>query len=204
MELVRAGHSVTGTDKSDEMLARAEQRRLTLPHPLRDKLRFVQGDARDLRTGSTYDAVISLFHVMSYMSGDGDFAAALATVRAHLKQHGALLFDFWHGPALTANPPQHREREVTEDGKHIRRVTTPRWDKARHAVNIVFDVTETDLVTGQSRSSSEEHLMRYFFEEELRRALHVSGFAIVEVGEWLTSAMPTEKTFGVYVLAKLL
>jgi hypothetical protein len=134
---------------------------------------------------------------MSYMAGDGDFAAALDTVRSHLQIGGALLFDFWYGPAVVADPPQRREREVTENGRRIRRITTPYWDKARDAVRIVFDVAEDERP-----ATSEEHVMRYFFEDTLRRDLAAAGFDWLELGEWLTGTAPDDKAFGVYVLAK--
>jgi SAM-dependent methyltransferase len=198
--LAEAGHTITGADMSDGMLARAIQRRDALPGPLRKKLNFVQGDARTLRTGHTYDAVISLFHVMSYMAGDGDFEAALRTARAHLKPGGAFLFDFWYGPAVLADPPQARERMVDENGVQIRRMTTPYWEKARDAVRIIFDVEE--VVDGPARKSTEEHVMRYFFEDGLRQALQQAGFETLEVREWLTAARPHEKSFGVYALGR--
>ena len=202
VELVRAGHTVTGVDTSTEMLAHAQARRAALPAELQERLQFLPGDASNVRVGKTYDAVISLFHVMSYMAKDDAFPAALNTARAHLGPGGALLFDFWYGPAVIAAPPQRREREVEEGGKKIRRITAPFWDKTQNTVRIAFEVLETDVATGQSNASSEEHVMRYFFTSDLERALPASGFEIVEICEWLTGAAPGENSFGVYVLAR--
>ena len=203
VELVRAGHTVTGVDMSAEMLAHAGARRDALPAELAPRLRFTSGDARTVRTNDTFDAVISLFHVMSYMAGEGDLDRALETVRAHLKPGGSLLFDFWYGPAVVADPPGPRERVVDEDGYSIRRSTTPHWDKPNDTVRIVFDVDKTEIATGERSATSEEHVMRYYFEEGLRQALARHGFVVVEFAEWLTAAPPRADTFGVYVLAKL-
>lgn len=197
IELVKAGHAVTGADMSAGMLALANERRAALPADEQARLGFTQGDARNLKTGETYDAVISLFHVMSYMAGDGDFDAALAMARSHLEPGGALLFDFWYGPAVVADPPQAREREVEEAGHRIRRVTTPHWIKAANTVRIDFDVEENGVTRPR-----EQHLMRYFFETDLHDALPRAGFAIAEIGEWLTGAPVHNKAFGVYVLAR--
>lgn len=198
--LVESGHDVTGADMSDDMLARANQRLGALPPAQQERLRFTQGDARRLRTGETYDAVISLFHVMSYMAGDGDLEAALKTARAHLAPGGAFLFDFWYGPAVLADPPCPRERTTMQNGVPIRRATTPHWEKAQDRVRIVFDVTEGDGET--AHQTREEHVMRYFFEPALRQALKDAGFQTLEIGEWLTGAAPHDKAFGVYALAK--
>jgi SAM-dependent methyltransferase len=199
IELVRAGHDVTGADMSADMLARAAERRDGLPENLRDHVRFLQGDARTLRTGETYDAVISLFHVMSYMAGEGDFAAALDAARRHLQPGGAFLFDVWHGSAVLADPPQRREREIDEDGKKIRRITTPHWDRDRDTVRIVFDVEEDGRLT-----ASEQHIMRYFFPDGLSRDLRAAGFEPLEIGEWLTGAPPHDKAFGIFAAARAL
>lgn len=201
IELVGAKHSVIGADLSAGMLARAQARRAALPAEWQNKLHFIEGDARTLKTGATYDAVISLFHVMSYMAGEGDFDTVLANARLHLKPGGALLFDFWYGPAVLADPPQRRERKVEEEGRHICRVTTPHWDKAHDTVRIDFDVSESAGV-GETRDTHEEHIMRYFFEDGLRQALPAAGFDIVEFGEWLTGKPPHNKTFGAYILAR--
>ena len=200
--LAQAGHNVTGVDMSASMLARAEERRAALPISLQNRLRFFQGDARSLRIAAKYDAVISLFHVMSYMANDGDFDAALVTARAHLDPGGAVLFDFWYGPAVIADPPQRRERDVEEAGKYVHRITEPHWDKSQNRVRITFKIIERDHLNSQSTSSAEEHVMRYFFRTDIERSLSASGFEIEEIREWLTGAEPSEKSFGVYVLAR--
>lgn len=202
VELMAAGHSVVGVDMSAQMLTRAEERRTSLAGQTEGRLDFHVGDARKVRLGSKFDAVVSLFHVMSYMAGDGDFDAALATARAHLNPGGAFLFDFWYGTAVVADPPQARERIVEEPGRRIRRNTTPHWDSERDTVRIVFDVEETELATGTVARTSEEHIMRYYFEDGLRKSLPPQGFEIVEVGEWLTGLVPAKTSFGVYVLAR--
>ena len=201
-ELAGAGHSVMGVDMSAQMLARAEERRKSLPQAVGSRLSFRSGDAREFRLGSTFDAVVSLFHVMSYMAGDGEFDAALATARAHLQPGGAFLFDFWYGPAVLADPPQPRERVVEEAGKRIRRVTTPQWDREHDVVRITYDVEETDLATGRSTPMSEVHVVRYFFEDALKASLAAAGFQPLGLGEWLTECAPSASTFGVYVLAR--
>jgi len=202
VELVSAGHTVMGVDMSTQMLAHAVERRRKLPAAVQQRLEFRSGDARTVRAEQTFDAVISLFHVMSYMAGDGDFEVALATARSHLSPGGAFLFDFWYGPAVNADPPQKRERVVEDAGTRIRRTTTPHQDISRDIVRIVFDVEETKLATAETHHASEEHVMRYFFEETLRKSLLAAHFEVVEIGEWLTGHSPGTSSFGVYALAK--
>lgn len=204
VELVQAGHQVTGVDRSAEMLSHAEARRALLPSALQSRLSFQTGDARQVRLGSGFDVVVSLFHVISYMAGEGDADCFLETAKAHLKPGGLFLFDFWYGPAVVADPPGSRERLVEEDSFRIRRRTIPHWDRARDIVRIVFEVEKTSLATGDRFVSSEEHVMRYYFEDGLRAALTRHGFETLEFAEWLTATPARTDTFGVYALAKLL
>mgnify|MGYP001545056386 CR=1 FL=1 len=201
VELVSAGHTVMGVDMSTQMLAHAVERRRKLPAAVQQRLEFRSGDARTVRAEQTFDAGISLFHVMSYILVEVDLEVALATARSHLSPGRAFLFDFWYGPAVVADPPQRRARDVEENGRHIRRVTTPHWNKAHDTVRIVFDVEETDDA-GIVRRTSEDHVMRYFFESGLQTAMSAAGFKIVEIAEWLTGVTPGEKSFGVYVIAR--
>jgi Predicted methyltransferase (contains TPR repeat) len=202
IEIVKAGHSVSGVDLSTEMLGRAELRRSEMAAEQQGRLAFFHGDGRTVRLDGTFDAVISLFHVMSYMAGEGDFDAALATVRSHLGVGGIFLFDFWCGAAVVKDPPEARERTVERDGIRICRRTTPFWDKARNTVKVRFDVEETDTAGQKLLETSEEHVMRYYFDEDITAALARNGFELVRQREWLTDLAPHEKAFGVYALAK--
>jgi predicted TPR repeat methyltransferase len=73
--LARAGMEVHGADLSEWMLERAAARRATLPDDVAQRLHFSHGDVRDVRLGVQGDAIISLFHVMSYQSENADLQA---------------------------------------------------------------------------------------------------------------------------------
>ncbi|HEY4744175.1 MAG TPA: class I SAM-dependent methyltransferase, partial [Desulfuromonadaceae bacterium] len=103
--LARQGFAVHGVDRSEGMLADAGRRRENLPDDVRGRLAFSPGDARDVRLGRHFDAVVSLFHVMSYMAEGRDLEHAFATARAHLAPGGVFLFDFWYGPAVLSDRP---------------------------------------------------------------------------------------------------
>ena len=202
IQLIRAGAHVVGVDVSSDMIALAREHLSSCPDREREQLAFVQGDVRTVRLDQQFDAVISLFHVMSYMVGLGDLEAAFRSARAHLKVGGLFLFDFWYGPAVVAAPPEARHREVEDDERRVRRTTTPEWIEERQIVNIHFDVERTDLRTGKSDRHRETHTMRYLFENEIRSKLEAAGFETVEIAEWLTGATPTDTSFGVYAVGR--
>src|SRR5258706_11290956 len=87
-QLARLGFSVHGIDLSEIMLARAEVRKAALPANLAERLSFRHGDVRTVRTGEYYDAVISLFHVLSYQSTKADQDAMFETAFTHLYKGG--------------------------------------------------------------------------------------------------------------------
>src|SRR5688572_24944210 len=78
--LSRLGHTVTGVDLSSEMLAVAAREKAAFVGP-RPPPTFVQGDVRSVRLHSSFDVVVSLFHVMSYQTRNQDLLAALTTIR---------------------------------------------------------------------------------------------------------------------------
>lgn len=202
IKLAECGISVTGVDRSVDMVAVAEKRKELLATEIRDRVLFEMGDIRTLDIGRQYDAVLALFHVMSYMTKDDDLDAAVQTARRHLKKGGAFLFDFWHGPAVLRDPPQARIRSFRQDESCINRTTTPEWDRQSRLVRVNFDIETTNIASGESIREQEQHIMRYFFPVELETLLGRFGFEVVRFGEWLTGGPPSDKTFGVYALAK--
>ena len=86
IHLAQMGYVVHGVDLSEAMLSRALARKDGLPPEVAARLSFSKGDVRTVRTGETYDAVISLFHVMSYQVTNADLAAAFETASSHLAQ----------------------------------------------------------------------------------------------------------------------
>lgn len=85
--LAELGYSVTGVDRSSEMLevARASAAKLGPEKAPR----FEQGDVRTVRLGKTFDVVVSLFHVVSYMTTNADLKQAFRTAREHLAPGGS-------------------------------------------------------------------------------------------------------------------
>ena len=112
VEMTRQGVQVTGVDMSETMLTIGQENirdlnRSGFSAPLPELL---QGDARSVRLGKQFDAVVSLFHVMSYQNTEEDALAVLETAREHLKPGGLFFFDFWHGPGVLRDLPARRER----------------------------------------------------------------------------------------------
>lgn len=168
--LARMGFEVHGIDLSDSMLARAEARRASLPTELSERLSFSCGDARSVRVvpEQPFDAVIALFHVMSYQTVNADVAAVYRTAQVHLAPGGVFLFDYWNGAAVLSQKPEVRVRRLCAQGLEVTRVAEPvmHWDRN------VCDVNYTLWVRAGGPQAplhqvSEKHPMRYLFQPEL-------------------------------------
>lgn len=166
-QLARMGYTIHGVDLSESMLARAEARKDSLPSEVAARLSFSPGDVRTVRTGETYDAVISLFHVMSYQTTNADLEAAFKTAAVHLKSGGTFLFDFWYGPGVLTLKPDVRVKRLKDDEIRVTRIAEPVMHVNENVVDVnytVFIELKADDAVEQVR---ETHRMRYLFLPEL-------------------------------------
>lgn len=178
--LAERGYKVTGVDRSEDMLAKARKKtKKSLG------VRFLQGDITSVNLNRKYDAVISMFAVMGYMTGNDDLAAACRTARKHLNKGGIFIFDCWNGAAVLSERPEMRIREIPVSGNEtIIRFTEPVIDTFRHVVETKFKLWR---VSGKSlkESTSESHFMRFLFPQEISYFLKVAGFSKVEICPFL-------------------
>lgn len=82
MELAKLGYYCTGIDLSSEMIEIAEKNNTSAAQ----KAVFSVADVRTYVPDKKYDAVISLFHVMSYQNRNKDILAAFSSVRSALEK----------------------------------------------------------------------------------------------------------------------
>jgi len=203
IQMAQQGISVTGIDHSANMVAVAKKHKKAQPHDARQRLHFEIGDIRSLYLHHQYDAVISLFHVISYLIENNDLRTTIQTARRHLISGGALLFDFWYGPAVLRDPPQPRVKEIQIGDGYVRRRASPELDHKRHRVYVNYDIEIKNATSGEIVREQEQHVVRYFFPDEVEDYLVASGFEVVRVGEMLTRRPPSDSTFSVYALAKV-
>ncbi len=167
LPLAERGHTVVGVDRSPDMLTRARQKASTAGL---QTVVFHDGDSRELDLGRSFDAVLMMFTVLGYHTEDADVTAALATVRRHLVPGGLFVFDVWNGPAVLADRPGDRQVDITENATRVTRRTSARLDEAKHLCHVHFDL-ERAGANGTTERWPEEHLLRYFFPEELEDLL---------------------------------
>ncbi len=199
--LARLGYRVHGVDMSAEMLARAESRRAQMPAETAERLSFSQGDVRTLRSGQIYDAVISLFHVISYQATDQDLEDAMETAAVHLRAGGLFLFDFWYGPAVMTQKPEVRIKRMENDRIRVTRIAEPVNHESDNCVDVNYDIFIERRDTGELTQVREKHKMRYIFLAELERLLGPEKWSHHEVFAWLTNNSPDDASWSAFAVA---
>ncbi len=191
--LAAQGYRVHGIERSAEMVAEAEP-----------ALGFTcqQGDIASTNMGCTYDAVLSLFHVLSYQTNNAQLQAVFANAAAHLKPGGLFIFDFWYSPAVYAQKPTVRIKRMVEELVEITRIAEPTIYTNENRVDVNYTIYSRDLGTGGVQTFQETHSMRHFSLPEIDVVAGVAGFERLAAEEFLTGNVPSESTWGVCVILK--
>ena len=198
LPLARRGHTVTGVDHSETMLAEARRKIISQGVGSCD---FVQGDIRTLDLGQTFDAVIAMFAVISYQTANADLAAAFAAARRHLVPGGLFVFDVWFGPAVLAERPEDRYKVIASDAERIVRFAHPELDILSHTVRVNYKLWR---IRGRQivDEVDESHLMRFLFPQETVHYLNEAGFKLLRWCPFMEfDRLPTERDWNVAVIA---
>lgn len=176
IELSKLGYNCKGIDMSPLMIDIAK-RNSDIEGCFID---FEVADIRDYTDGKMYDAVISVFHVMSYQNKNEDILNAFRTARKLLDAGGIFLFDAWYGPGVLSDKPCVKVKEVEDQEYTLIRIATPTMHDKENLVDVNYKVLIISKETGIAKTISETHIMRYFFRPELELLLQEAGFELIQ------------------------
>lgn len=200
--LAELGYNVHGIDLSEKMLSGAQMQAEKLGRPEHGSLDFALGDIRNYRTNRKFDVAISLFHVLSYQTGNRDVAAAIETAAVHLEPGGVLLMDFWYGPAVLESRPETRAKHLENELIRLTRIAEPVCYPNENAVDVNYLILIENKQSNQLERLAETHRMRYFFKPELEQFLENAGFDSLGIHEWLTQEPATDKSWSAVLIAR--
>jgi SAM-dependent methyltransferase len=205
-KLATKGYSVQGVDLSSEMLKCAEDRLPNLPEAVAKRLSFSCGDICRFRHSgegySTFDVVLSLFHVISYQTTNENLLAAFRTAKVHLKRNGLFIFDCWYGPATLTDRPSVRIKRMDDEKVSITRIAEPVLHPNENCVDVHYTVWICDKQTNKVSEINETHRMRYLFKPEIEQLLALSGLSLINSQEWLSGNELGFNTWNGCFLAK--
>jgi len=175
LEFSKLGYQCTGIDMSSLMIEIAQK------NAEREAVNidFSVADIRSYEPQGKYDAVVSLFHVMSYQNSNEDIISAFRAARAALNQGGVFLFDVWYGPGVLSDKPQVRVKEIEDEQNKLIRIARPVMHDKENVVDVCYEVLVIDKGTGYTTTIDEVHHMRYFFRPELVFYLQQTGFELI-------------------------
>lgn len=176
LELTKLGYQCTGIDMSPLMVEIAQKN----AEEAGTDIKFSVADIREYEPKGKYDAVISLFHVMSYQNGNQDILAAFRAARKALNAGGIFLFDVWYGPGVLSDQPAVRVKEIEDADNRLVRIARPVMHDKENVVDVCYEVFVIDKETGRTKTIHEVHNMRYFFRPELAFYLQETGFELVD------------------------
>lgn len=193
VEFAKRGFEVRGIERSADMAGIARERGVDCE----------VGDIRSTSLGRQFDAVVSLFHVMSYLTENEDLERCFQLSYNHLKPGGLFIFDAWYSDAVRHQKPERREKTVHSDGIEVRRVAEPEQDETRNTVTVHYDFSIRLQLAESAVTWKEVHPMRHFSIQEIETLSHHTGFQLLKAEEFVTGAPPSDQTWGVcYILKK--
>ena len=172
-ELSKLGFQVTGVDLSQEMIDIAKTNFLG-----NKNIEFQCGNARTIILEKKYNAIISLFHVVSYQKSNSELLAFFVNVEKHLEDDGVFVCDFWYAPGVLSQLPESRVKRVGIDNIYATRIAEPELRCADSTVTVNYSIYIEDEVKNTIDVYKESHTLRYLSKVELDLLLGLSGLEL--------------------------
>jgi SAM-dependent methyltransferase len=185
-----AGYQVTGIDLSESMVLQSKHKKIKAFTP-------VLGNISCFDLSKKFDAAVSLFDVMCYLTDTEDILSCLKCVYDHLQEEGYFIFDCWHTAGVYTELPEKRVKYAEDEQVHIKRTATPVIHFDKNVVDVNYEFLITDKRTGMQNNIFEKHSLRHFSTVEIEYFAKASGFQLVRSEEPVTAITPTNKSWKV-------
>ena len=194
--LVKDGFYITGIERSKTMIEIALSKKI-------ENLDIIHADIIDFGINKRYDAAISLFHVISYLTTNKNLIDCFINVNNHLNLNGIFLFDFWYTPAVFFLKPELKIKRLTDNHNiEITRISEPFIDYQKNIIDVHFEVLLKDKINSKLEVINEVHKMRHFSIPELELLCNQTGFEILEFEEFLSGNELCNNTWGANIILK--
>lgn len=198
--LAHLGYNITGVDMSSEMISLATR---NIPTALNRGLNFLEGDIRKIELNTTFDVVISLFHVISYQVTNNDLRQVIDVSHRHLDADGLFIFDCWYGPGVLTDPPTIRSKNMSNDKIDVGRLAEPVLNSIKNTVDVNYTIRITPRGSNDVITIKEKHIMRYLFVQEIELLIE-KKFKLLNVYNWLSDKEPDTSCWNaVFILQKI-
>lgn len=200
MELSELGYQCKGIDLSPLMIDIAKRNSANENY----KIDFEVADVKHYNPEKQYNAVISLFHVMSYQNSNQDILDAFRSARKSLTEGGVFIFDTWYGPGVLSDKPSVRVKEVEDEENKLIRIARPVMHDKTCIVDVNYEIIVINKKTDKTKIINETHSMRYFYRPELEILLEQAGFELLDNLDCRTLEETDYESWTSYFIAKLI
>lgn len=192
--LQKKGFAMFGLDQSEHMVAEA----------IKNGLQCQVADISNFKLKGKFDAVISLFHVISYLTHNEALIATFLNAHKHLNKDGIFLFDVWYSPAVYEQRALPRIKKMGNKKISVTRIAEPKINTNQNVVEVNYTILVKDLKSGESSELFETHPMRHFSIPEIKILAKLTGFNVVRTEEFLTGRELSGDTWSAcFILKKI-
>jgi len=199
LELLKLGYQCAGIDMSPLMIDIAQKN----SKDEKIKIDFSVADIRNYESKEKYDAVISLFHVISYQNSNQDILLSFRSARKVLNKGGVFIFDVWYGPGVLSDKPAVRVKEIEDKENRMIRIARPVMHDKENIVDVNYEVLIINKKTCKVHMIKETHNMRYFFRPELEFFLNEAGFKLLDNVDCRTMSDTDYNSWTSYFISKV-
>lgn len=191
--LRKMGYDIYGLELSKKMVEEAVLREFPCQ----------QADITNFEIDRKFDAVISLFHVISYITDNLSLEKVFRNASKCLNPDGLFIFDAWYSPAVYHQKPETRIKKVENSEISVTRLAEPEIHINQNIIDVNYDILVKDKKTDKLTEFKEKHPMRHFSIPEINLLAVLTGFDLLKAEEFLTGNTPSEDSWGVaFILRK--
>jgi SAM-dependent methyltransferase len=188
--LAQKGYSVFGIEQSSDMVEKAKASEI-------QGFDCKVGDICNLNLEKKYDVVLSLFHVLSYLTTNTQIIAAFKNAHNHLEKDGLFIFDVWYTPAVYMQVPEVRIKRMEDENYSVLRIAEPNVLFNKNVVEVNYTIFVKNKKNNNSEFEiKESHPMRHYSIPEIELIAGIAGFSLEKTEEFLTGSDIGPKTSG--------
>lgn len=187
------GYNVHGIELSKHMVKNSKTN---------DRFTCQQGDIAYVNMKRTYDAVLALFHVMSYQISFKQINLVFKNASKHLNKGGLFIFDFWFAPAVRLQKPTIRVKRIKNKLIKITRIAEPQIYLKDKKVDVNYTFFIQDLSDKSIKTFDEKHSLRYFDLYEIKKFSLKHNLEVINFEEFLTKSNLSKKSWSACAILK--
>ena len=210
LPLARAGHTVTGIDRSPRMIEYCRTKLQAESTDTQRRVTLVEADMTSFDLDERFDMIFCAFNTFHHLRTSSQQVACLERCRAHLARGGHLALDLFNPDPTPDEVVDGAETEpdasaaVTDwtGGRQIRRwLSACVYDRSAQTneCEMTYEIVEAD---GSTRRLTESFPLRLIHRYELEHLLARSGFQIVSLYGGYDRQPFTEDSLGMIVVAE--